>query len=254
MALGRGLPLTVAGTAAALSMRTTHRVPSSPLAGTVARPLGPRPAGSQPSPTPPRTPAGRPRRACPYAWPEYARRRRPHAAQVRAGAKSAIAAPGVSATLPRRWSPRRGTRERGAELRGCPRNCKRRARPDTPLEPGSGKAGRRAPTREPGDLPSARRNSNGPRAEGERDRDMTTTTLATSGSSAVAAARARRPPRPLHRRLRRLRPPRRRCTTPATTTGTRWPFPATEERPVTCSSSATSSFLRSPPASSPASR
>ena len=110
-----------------------------------------------------------------------------------------------------------------------------------PLGEAPGRRGR-ALSREPGDLPATGLTSI-PRVEGERDENMSTTTLAPTGLLGDPAARYRRPPRPLHRRLRRLLASRRGCTTPATTTGIPWPSPATEERRVTCRSFAIIFFL-----------
>ena len=105
--------------------------------------------------------------------------------------------------------------------RGCPRNCKRRAALEVPLELSLREGGGRATSREPGDLPAARI-IQGPRVEGERRirwQFMTSTTLGRSGrhrprgccssrwprcsassSSASSASRTSRP-----------------CTTPPTT-------------------------------------
>ena len=167
VAPGRGLPLTVAGTAAALSMRSTHRVPSSPLSGTVARSIR-----SAASPRVNRTQAPQcSRRVHHLAIAEDRTAVQPRRRAAPPPEKSGLPPSRVSAKLAPPMVPARGTRERGAELRGCPRNCKRRARPERHWRrQAPGRRVRRAPTREPGDLPPARRNSNGPRAEGKGTR------------------------------------------------------------------------------------
>ena len=160
--------------------------------------------------------------------------------------------PAFPLNFPRRWSPQ------GARGNAVPNSA---AAPATVSgEPDPHATGAEAPGRRvEGPDPRARRPAVGaakPQALGRRakgTRDMTTTTLATSALLGRPAARHRRPPRPLHHRLRRLLParrgPQRRPRLPAFDG---LPLPLRKARDM--SSSATSSSLPSPPASSPASR
>ena len=220
--LAEELPPTVAGTAAAL--------PSRGAPHSLFAPRGDRqPILGPPARTCQRRTASRsaPRRANADAEPPR------HA--VAPPAESGLPPRAFPLNSPRRWSPQGAPRERGADSAAAPATVSGEPDPNATGAASPGKAGRRAATREPGDLPPARRNSSGPRAEGERTGHMTTTTTARDlrPPRRSLPARARRPASASSSSASSASRTSTPSTTPATTTGIRWPSPATEERPVT---------------------